>query len=352
MKAVVLAGGSGTRMRPIAYSMAKQLIPVANKPILFYGLEDIAASGVEEAIVVVNPQTGAEIRDAVGSGEGFGLNVTYVVQEEALGIAHALNATRAVVGDDDVLLYLGDNLLRDGVGDTVAAFEAARPSCHILLSRVPNPQRFGVVTLDETGQVVDLTEKPERPRSDLALVGVYLFDSSVWEAIDRLRLSSRGEYEITEAIQLLLDSGRPVAATEVSGWWKDTGEKEDLLDANDLVLAGMRPANRGSITDSDVAGALVIGNGSSVTNCRIEGPVMIGDSVTAVDSFLGPGTSIGDQCTIVGADVQRSIVLEGSTVERWRLRSSLLGRAVTMTGRGPAEPVSVTLGERSQVAGT
>ncbi len=351
MKAVVLAAGSGTRMRPIAYSMAKQLIPVANKPILFYALDDIAAAGVTEAIIVVAPDTGREIRAAVGDGRQFGLNVQYVIQSEPLGIAHALTMAREEVGDEDVLLYLGDNMLKYGVADTIVSFGEQHPNCHILLSKVENPQRFGVVTLDDAGNVAELVEKPQHPASDLALAGVYLFDSSIWEAIESLEPSARGEYEITEAIQWLLDTGRTVTASEVAGWWKDTGRKEDLLEANDLVLGALETSVAGETIDTEVDGVIVVGDGSSLVGCRVEGPVVIGEDTYIVNSRLGPGTSIGDGCSITGATVTRSVVLDGARIERWQLESSLLGREVAMLGSGPTGPVSVTLGERSDVVG-
>ena len=351
MKAVVLAAGSGTRMRPIAYSMAKQLIPVANKPVLFCGLEDIAEAGILDTIVVVAPDTGAEIRSAVGDGSQFGLSVEYVVQPEPLGIAHALGITRSSVGDDDILLYLGDSMMKCGVREIVDSFHEGRPNCHILLSRVENPERFGVVTLDSAGAVAELVEKPADPQSDLALAGVYLFDSSVWAAIDALEPSARGEYEITEAIQYLLDTGNTVAVTEVEGWWKDTGRKEDLLEANDLVLAEVRSEIAGTVASSDVRGELILGPGSSLTNCRVNGPVIVGADTVIADSTLGPATSIGDGCALDGATVVRSVVLDGARIERWRIEASLLGREVSMSGSGPATPVSVILGERSEVVG-
>ncbi|MDJ0955086.1 MAG: glucose-1-phosphate thymidylyltransferase [Acidimicrobiia bacterium] len=351
MKGVVLAAGSGTRMRPIAYSMAKQLIPVANKPILFYALDDVFASGVSEVAIVVAPDTGDEIRRAVGDGSQFGLDVDYVVQPEPLGIAHALGVAGPWVGDDDVLLYLGDNMLKGGVGSTVAAFRQLRPSCHILLSRVENPQRFGVATVGADGRVVELVEKPEHPASDLALAGIYLFDPSIWPAIESLQPSGRGEYEITDAIQWLLDSGREVHASEVSGWWKDTGTKEDLLDANDLVLEALVSEIAGEITATTVTGALAVGAGTELRGCEVRGPVVVGRSSVVTDSVLGPGTAIGDDCVVTGAELTRSVLLDGVQVETWKLRNSLLGRHVSLRGRGPDTAVPLMLGERSEVVG-
>ena len=351
MKGVVLAAGSGTRMRPIAYSMAKQLIPVANKPILFYALDDISASDIDEVVVVVAPETGDEIRRAIGDGSRFGLDVQYVVQAEPLGIAHALGVARTQVGGDDVLLYLGDNMLKGGVGSTVAEFRQQRPSCHILLSRVENPQRFGVVTLGADGRVVELVEKPEHPASDLALAGIYLFDSSIWSAIESLQPSPRGEYEITDAIQWLLDSGLEVHASEVSGWWKDTGTKEDLLDANDLVLEALETDVNGELAATTVVGPLSVAAGTTLGDCEVRGPVVVGSGSVVTNSVLGPGTAIGDDCVVTGAELTRSVLLDGVRVETWKLCDSLLGRHVSLLGRGPDTAVPLMLGERSEVVG-
>ncbi len=352
MKAVVLAAGAGTRLRPIAYSMAKQLIPIANKPILFYALEDVAAAGVSDVVIVVAPDTGDEIRLAVGDGSRFGLAVEFVTQDEPLGIAHAFGLTKPWVGDDDVLLYLGDNMLKEGVSSTVDAFVQGKPNCQILLSRVRNPERFGVVTMNDAGGVVELVEKPRVPASDLALAGVYLFDSTIWEAIDSLRPSGRGEYEITEAIQWLLDTGNQVAATEVEGWWKDTGQKQDLLEANDLVLADLEPCIEGSVDDSSTEGAVRLGVDSEIVGCQLIGPVVVGSGTRVSNSTLGPGVCVGAGCRIEDAHIERSVVLDGAVVEAWKLHDSLLGRHTVLGRIGPEGSVSMTLGERSEVTGT
>ncbi|MEE9184666.1 MAG: sugar phosphate nucleotidyltransferase, partial [Acidimicrobiia bacterium] len=232
MKGVVLAGGAGSRLRPITFAMSKQLVPIANQPILFYGLHDLAHAGITEVAIIVSPETGPEVREAVGDGSRFGINPHFILQESPDGLAHALKLALPFVDGDDCLMYLGDNLVKQGVADVVEEFDEHRPNAQILLAEVPNPSSFGVAELDEDGHVVRLVEKPADPPSNLALVGVYLFDSSVLEAVESIAPSERGELEITDAIQYLIDSGRRVRASMIGGWWKDTGKKSDLLHAS------------------------------------------------------------------------------------------------------------------------
>ena len=246
MKALVLSGGAGTRLRPITHTSAKQLLPVANKPVLFYGLEAIRDAGITDVGLVVG-DTAAAIEEAVGDGSAFGLNVTYLRQEAPLGLAHAVLIARAFLGDDDFVMYLGDNFIVGGISPLVDEFRAARPDAQIMLTQVPDPREFGVAELDETGQVVGLEEKPQQPKSDLALVGVYMFTACVHEAVRNLKPSRRGELEITEAIQWLIDTGRKVASTTISGYWKDTGNVADMLEVNRLVLETAEPARRGVV---------------------------------------------------------------------------------------------------------
>lgn len=349
MKGVVLCGGIGSRLRPITYSTAKQLIPVGNKPILFYGLEDLAAAGVVEVGMVVAPESGDEVRDAVGDGSRFGLGVTYIVQEEPLGLAHALRTALPFVAGDDVLMYLGDNLLRHGVRGVVEDFQRERPNCQILLARVDNPSAFGVVELDADGGVVRLVEKPADPPSDLALVGVYLFDHTVAEAVDAIEPSGRGELEITDAIQYLVDSGRVVKPTLVTGWWKDTGRKEDLLHANSLVLEELEHDVRGEVAGGSVRGPLRLGEQSRLVDCTIEGPVVVGDGAVLERVILGPRTAIGDGCRLTDADISESIVFADVEIHDWRLTRSVIGRGSRMFGSGPRGYCELTLGDRSEV---
>src|SRR6266704_3656319 len=272
MKALVLAGGAGTRLRPLTYTSAKQLIPVANKPVLFYGLEAIRDAGITDAGIVVG-DTEAAIRSAVGDGSALGLSATYIRQEAPLGLAHAVLVARDFLADDDFVMYLGDNFIVGGITPLVAEFRAGRPDAQIMLTRVPDPRQFGVAELDEAGQVIGLEEKPARPKSDLALVGVYMFTPAVHEAVRQLRPSWRNELEITEAIQWLIDAGRTVTSTLIAGYWKDTGNVTDMLEVNRLVLESLEPSQRGTVDDaSELIGRVAIGEGAKVTGSRIVGP--------------------------------------------------------------------------------
>jgi len=351
VKGVVLSGGTGSRLRPITHSMAKQLVPVANKPIIFYGLEDLAEAGIEDVAVIIAPQTGDEIRETVGDGSRFGLRIEYVVQDAPLGLAHALKTALPFVGGDDVLMYLGDNLVKQGVADVVGDFQRHRPNCQILLTEVPDPTQFGVAELGSDGQVVRLVEKPSQPRSNLALVGVYLFDATVAEAIDAIRPSARGELEITDAIQYLVESGRVVRSTLVTGWWKDTGRKEDLLHANELVLADLADQIDGELIECRVRGAIQVGEGSKLVDCTVTGPAVIGSDTHLTRVTIGPNTAIGDGCRLSDATVEESIVLDGAEVHGWKLRGSLLGRAVRLHGSAPPGFVETMLGEHSDLCG-
>src|ERR1035438_7394066 len=276
MKALVLAGGAVPRLRPITHTSAKQLLPVANKPVLFYGLEAIRDAGITDVGLVVG-DTAAAIRAAVGDGSSFGLDASYIGQEAPLGLAHAVLVARDFLGDDDFVMYLGDNFIVGGIAALVEEFRSVRPDAQIMLTRVPDPRQFGVAELDSAGNVIGLEEKPERPKSDLALVGVYIFTPAVHEAVRQLKPSWRGELEITEAIQWLIDAGNPVNSTVISGYWKDTGNVADMLEVNRLVLESMEPAQRGTVDDaSELIGRVVIEDGAQVAGSRIVGPVVIG----------------------------------------------------------------------------
>ncbi len=351
MKGVVLAGGSGTRLRPLTYSMAKQLVPVCNKPIIFYGLEDMARAGIAEVGIVVSPETGDEVRHAVGDGSQVGVATTYIVQDRPLGLAHALKTAMDFVGDDDVLMYLGDNLVSGGVADIVADFERDRPNCQILLKRVPNPSAFGVAELDSQGAVVRLIEKPRVPPSDLALVGVYLFDQTVREALDAIAPSARGELEITDAIQHLVESGRNVRASIVQDWWKDTGKKDDLLHSNELVLRTLQEKVEGDLVDCRVRGVISVAPGARLVDCDITGPAIIGSDARLTRCSIGPNVAIGDRCRMSDAAAENSIILEGTEIHGWKLRDSLLGRDSRLHGSAPADFVEMTLGEKSEIIG-
>lgn len=351
MKGVVLAGGAGSRLRPITYSMAKQLIPVANKPIIEYGLEDLARAGISEVGIVISPETGAELRAAVGDGARLGLRITYIIQDRPLGLAHALQTALPFVDGDDCLMYLGDNLLKDGVRDVVADFAGHRPNCQILLCPVENPSSFGVAELREDGSILRLVEKPKVPPSNLALVGVYLFDGSIGEAVGAISPSARGELEITDAIQYLVDSGRTVRASIVRNWWKDTGTKADLLNAQELIIAELPERLEGELVGCRVRGSAQVGEGSRLVDCELTGPVVVGRDVHMTRVHLGPQTSVGTGCRLSDAAVEGSIVMDGAEVHGWKIRDSVLGRGARLHGSAPAGFVEVTLGERSEILG-
>ena len=359
MKGLVLAGGAGTRLRPITHTSAKQLVPVANKPILFYGLEAMAQAGIRDIGIIVG-DTAAEMRAAVGDGSRWGISVTYIPQDAPLGLAHAVLIARDFLGDDDFVMYLGDNLLQQGLVEFVERFELERqPNLHhdsctaqILLTKVPDPSRFGVAVLDADGRVTQLIEKPEVPPSDLALVGVYLFDKTIHEAVRAIQPSARGELEITEAIQWLIDSGYRVRSEELHGWWIDTGKLTPLLEANRLILETIEARNDGTVdADSRVEGRVVIEQGAEIVRSTVRGPAIIGAGTRVVDSYIGPFTAIAAGCTVLGSEVEHSVVLEDSQINGIpRLMDSLLGKQVVVT-RSAQRPTAtrLLLGDQSTV---
>ncbi|WP_328708519.1 glucose-1-phosphate thymidylyltransferase [Microbispora hainanensis] len=350
MKALVLAGGSGTRLRPITHTQAKQLVPVANKPVLFYGLESIAAAGIREVGIVVG-DTHAEIEAAVGDGSRFGLQVTYLRQEAPLGLAHAVLIARDYLGDDDFVMYLGDNFVVGGIEGLVERFRARRPSAQIMLTRVSDPRQFGVAELDAGGRVVALVEKPSEPKSDLALVGVYLFTPAVHEAVADLKPSWRGELEITDAIQWLIDAGHDVEPSIISGYWKDTGNVADMLEVNRLVLESLEPRIDGDVEDSEIIGRVVVEAGASVRHSRIVGPVVVGAGTVISSSYVGPFTSIGADCLLSGSEIEYSIVLSRASIAGVRrIEASLIGHDVEVTP-APETPRAhrLVLGDHSKV---
>ena len=338
MRALVLSGGEGSRLRPITSTNAKQLIPVAGSPILFQALEAIAGAGITD-VGIVTGATGDEVRAAVGDGSRWGLDVTFVPQDAPLGIAHAVLTAAGFLGDEPFLLYLGDNVLLGGVARFVEEFEASDADAHILLAHVPEPEHFGVAVL-EGERVVRLVEKPKEPLSDLALVGVYLFRSSILDACRTLRPSWRGEYEITEAIQWLLDEGREVRAEMVSGYWKDTGRPEDLLEANRMVLAGLELSIQGDVDDdTTVEGPVVVRAGAKVTASALRGPLVIGEGSTIERSSIGPDVSIGRACRVEGSEIDDSIVMEECSIaDVHGLTGSILGRRVEVRHSGGTGP--------------
>jgi glucose-1-phosphate thymidylyltransferase len=351
VKALVLSGGSGSRLRPITHTSAKQLLPVANKPVLFYGLEAIRDAGITDVGIVVG-ETEAAIRAAVGDGSDFRINATYLRQEAPLGLAHAVLIARDFLGDEDFVMYLGDNFIVGGIASLVDEFRAGRPDAQIMLTKVPDPRQFGVAELDSAGQIVGLEEKPADPKSDLALVGVYIFTPAVHEAVAQLEPSWRGELEITEAIQWLIDHGRKVRSTTITGYWKDTGNVADMLEVNRMVLEGAEPACHG-VTDAstELIGRVVIGSGAEVTGSRIVGPVVIGAGTRVSGSYIGPFTSIASDCVISDSEIEYSIVLRGASIQGVRrIEASLIGHNVEVTP-APRVPKAhrLILGDHSKV---
>jgi glucose-1-phosphate thymidylyltransferase len=351
VKALVLSGGAGTRLRPITHTSAKQLVPVANKPVLFYGLEAIADAGITEVGIVVG-DTAEEIREAVGDGAALGLHVTYIPQEAPLGLAHAVLIARDFLGEDDFVMYLGDNFIVGGITALVDGFRAERPDAQILLTRVPNPTSFGVAELDAQGRVKNLEEKPKQPKSDLALVGVYLFTPAVHEAVRAIKPSWRGELEITHAIQWLIDEQRDVRSTTISGYWKDTGNVTDMLEVNRSVLDTLEPVVLGDVdAESEIIGRVRIEAGAKVTGSRIVGPVIIGPDAVVSDSYIGPYTSVSENCLIEDTEIEYSIVLRDSSLTGVRrVEASLIGRNVEVTP-APRNPAAhrLVLGDHSKV---
>lgn len=347
MKGLILAGGSGSRLRPITHTGAKQLVPVANTPILFHGLTHMAEAGIREVGMVVG-DTAAEIEAAVGDGSRWGLSVTYLPQDQPLGLAHAVLIAREYLGDDHFVMYLGDNLLRDGISRFVERFEADQQASHtprlgdevsgacaaqILLTPVPDPQRFGVAEIGADGSVTRLLEKPTKPPSDLALVGVYLFGPTIHEAVRAISPSARGELEITDAIQWLIDQEYRVNHEVLEGWWLDTGKLTPLLEANRLLLEVLEPTNEGKIdADSQIEGRVSIGEGAEIIASVVRGPAVIGPGARVVRSYVGPFTSVDHDCEVVDSELEHSIVLAGSRIDDVpRITDSLIGRDVVVT---------------------
>jgi len=344
LKGLILSGGKGTRLRPITHTSAKQLVPVANKPVLFYGIEAMAEAGIEEIGIIIAPETGEEIEALTGDGSRFGVRISYIVQDEPAGLAHAVLTAEPFLKESPFVMYLGDNLLQGGIAELVADFRAHEPDALILLTPVPDPENYGVAELaqapdGEVGQIVRLTEKPPEPRTDLALVGVYMFTAAVHDAARAIEPSARGELEITDAIQHLVDADMRVEPHIVRGWWKDTGRLEDMLEANRLILDNQAERIDGELIDSQVDGRVVIEAGARLERTTVRGPAIIGAGARLSDCYIGPYTSIGDGCVITASEVEHSILLAGCTVSDLdgRMESSLLGRNVTVR-RGERQP--------------
>ncbi len=329
MKALVLAGGSGTRLRPITHTSAKQLVPLANKPILFYGLEAIADAGIKQVGIIVG-ETADEVRSTVGDGSRWGLEITYIPQDAPLGLAHCVKIARDFLGQDSFVMYLGDNFIVGGITTFVEEFQTFDCNAQVLLTAVDNPDQFGVAELDPSGKIVGLEEKPSEPKSNLALVGIYLFDASIHDAVNAIAPSARGELEITDAIQWLLDHGLVVRPHTITGWWIDTGHLDDLLKANHIVLDDIVGSISGVVDDKSlIRGRVVISEGATLSNSTVRGPAIIGRNATITDAYIGPYSSIYDNVEIDHAEIENSIVLEGSRIVGVRrITDSLIGKSV------------------------
>lgn len=349
MKALILSGGHGTRLRPLTYSQQKQLIPVANKPVLFYTVEDVIEAGAEEVYIVVGPNK-EQIIESV-SREDWSVPIEFVYQPEPKGLAHAVKIAQDYIGDDSFVMYLGDNILKNGIVDFAGKLSTDNCDASILLSRVPNPQQFGVADLRDDGSVKKLVEKPRKPPSNYALVGVYFFKPVIFEAVNNIEPSWRGELEITDAIQWLIENGYVVKSSIVSDWWKDTGKPEDILEANRLILDDIQSEVDGEVENTTTIGRVVVGSGSKVKNSIIKGPCMIGENCKISDSYIGPYTSVGRDCKINNTEIEDTVVMDGCKIENaGRIIEGLIGRGVEIR-KGDSKPKGnkFVLGDHSTI---
>ncbi|MFN8659035.1 MAG: glucose-1-phosphate thymidylyltransferase [Candidatus Obscuribacterales bacterium] len=355
MKGLILSGGKGTRMRPITHTAAKQLLPVANKPILFYAVEAIKEAGINEIGIIISPETGNDVRATVGNGERWGIKIEYIVQDEPKGLAHAVVTARDFLKDSPFVMYLGDNLIKNGVAPLVRRFDESKKDALILLKEVPNPASFGVAQLSDDGsRIICLEEKPAKPKSNLALVGVYLFNPHIHTAIDQIKPSKRGELEITDAIQKMIDLSYHVDSHVLKTWWLDTGKKDDMLEANRVVLDEMEDfLMHGQLEGNTIiSGRVHVGVNSVLRNCTVRGPAVIGDNCVLENSYVGPFTSIGDGAKVSHAEIEHSILRENCQMLDFngRIEDSLIGVNVELT-RGHRKPIAYRfmLGDDSKV---
>lgn len=353
LKGLVLSGGRGTRLRPLTHTAAKQLVPVANRPILYYVLDNLSEAGVRDVGIIISPETGKAIQEAVLDGAAWGVKVNYILQQEPLGLAHAVKVARPFLGNNPFLMYLGDNLIGSGIRDLCKNFADSIADAAILLKEVSEPSSFGIAEVDHEGKVIRLVEKPKEPRSNLALVGIYFFSSRIHDAIDRIKPSARGELEITDAVQELLNQGHVVLSHRLDGWWLDTGKKDDLLTANTVVLDEWVKRNLEGEADglSQITGRVQLGCGSRVINSTIRGPAVIGENVIIENSFVGPFTSIGSGCRIISSVLEHCVLLERAIIDHVdRLEDSLIGKnSAVIKDRNARQAYRLMIGDDSEV---
>ena len=354
MKGLILSGGKGTRLQPLTFTSAKQLIPVANKPVLFRVIETIRDANISEIGIVINVGSrGDQIKQMVGDGSQFGVEITYIIQDQPLGLAHAVKVSEDFLGDDKFVMFLGDNVLQGGISPLIEQFASSDWNSQIVLTKVPNPVQFGVAVVGEDGTIERLVEKPKDPPSDLALVGIYMFDKSIHEATNAIKPSARGELEITDAIQWLVTNGRTVHPYVHTGWWIDTGKKDDMIEANDMVLEEMEHHVDGYIDrDSKVGHRVTIESGAEIINSVVRGPTIIGKNTRIVNSYVGPFTSIYHDTTIEESEIEHSMVLGNCHIKdiEGRIQDRLIGFNVEIT-KSPNRPKThkFTLGDNSKL---
>jgi len=353
LKSIILCAGKGTRLRPLTHTSAKHLIPIANKPVLFYAIEAIKNCGIKDIGIIIG-ETGEDIKSELQEGSKWGMNISYIEQKEALGLAHAVSVASDFLGEDKFLMYLGDNLLKNGVESYAHKFIQGNYNAFVLLTEVDNPRQFGVAELEE-GRVVRVVEKPKDPVSNLALIGVYFFDKNVHKAIKSIKPSARGELEITDAIQWMINNGYKVGAEVIKGWWKDTGNPDDILEANRLILEDIvRDISEARVVDgtSQISGRVKIGKGSEIINSKIVGPVIIGENTKVIDSYVGPFTSISEGVQIIKSEIEYSVILEESKLEyiKGRMQRCLIGKGVEIYHSKDLPRIyEFTLGDHSKV---
>ncbi|MFD7028349.1 glucose-1-phosphate thymidylyltransferase [Streptomyces sp. NPDC059917] len=350
MKALVLSGGMGLRLRPFSHSLPKQLIPLANKPVLVHVIEALKALDVTEIGIVVGERP-EKIAAVLGDGAELGVRLTYIQQDEPLGLAHCVAIARDFLGDDDFVMYLGDNVLTNGVVEMAREFRARRPTAQLVVHQVADPRAFGVAEVDEDGRVLRLVEKPEDPASDLALVGVYFFTPAIHEAVAAIGASARGELEITDAIQWLVESGADVQARTYTGYWKDAGRIDDVLACNRELLDGIKPCVDGEVdAESELIGAVVVEAGARIVRSQIIGPAVVGAGALIEGSSIGPHTSIGEDCLLRGTEVSDTIVLARASVEGVRsIRGSVIGREASVTAASADGSHRLIVGDHASV---